>query len=179
MRMIEDERALDILLLEPAQGGVRTVHKKGISVGGLWHVAADLGAYIGQRVRIRLDEGDAGKIFVFSEDAVFLCEAVCPERAGISRQQLAQATRKVQGEMLRKARKAIKAASRATASHGIAQEILAGPEASAHPPRRATPAWTSALKEAVRAAHPGRGAGADPSQRGRQASGRAGAGGGR
>ena len=102
MRMIEDERALDILLSEPAQGGV---HEKGISAGGLWHVAADLGAYIGQRVRIRLDEGDAGKISVFSEDGVFLCEAVCPERAGISRRQLAQATRKVQGEMLRKAKK--------------------------------------------------------------------------
>ena len=44
VRMIEDERALDILLSEPAQGGVRAVHKKGISVGGLWHMAADLGA---------------------------------------------------------------------------------------------------------------------------------------
>ena len=36
VRMIEDEHALDILLSEPAQGGIRTVHKKGISVGGLW-----------------------------------------------------------------------------------------------------------------------------------------------
>ena len=156
MRMIEDERALDILLLEPAQGGVRTVHKKGISVGGLWHVAADLGAYIGRRVRIRLDEGDAGKIFVFSEDAVFLCEAVAPERIGVSRRELAQATRKVQGEMLRKARKAIKAVSQATGTGTIAREILAGvePEASAETPRRSTPARTPALEEAVRAAHP-------------------------
>ena len=154
--MIEDERALDILLLEPAQGGVRTVHKKGISVGGLWHVAADLGVYIGRRVRIRLDEGDAGKIFVFSEDAVFLCEAVAPERIGVSRRELAQATRKVQGEMLRKARKAIKAVSQATGTGTIAREILAGvePEASAEPPRRSTPALTPALEEAVRAAHP-------------------------
>ena len=156
VRTIEDERALDILLLEPAEGGARTVHKKGISVGGLWHVAADLGAYIGRRVRIRLDEGDAGKIFVFSEDAAFLCEAVCPERAGISRRELAQATRKVQGEMLRKARKAIKVVSQASGTSTIAQEILAGvePEASAEPPRRSMPALTPALKEAVRAAHP-------------------------
>ena len=132
------------------------MHKKGISVGGLWHVAADLGAYIGRRVRIRLDEGDAGKIFVFSEDGVFLCEAVCPERAGVSRRELAQATRKVQGEMLRKARKVVKAASRATAPHGIAREILAGvePEASDETPRRAMPALTPALEEAARAAHP-------------------------
>ena len=155
VRMIEDERALDILLSEPAQGGVRTVHKKGISVGGLWHVATDLGAYIGKRVRIRLDEGDAGKIFVFSKNGTFLCEAVCPECTGVSRRELAQATRKVQGEMLRKARKVIKAATRATAPHGIAREILAGvePEASAETPRRSTPALTPALKEAVRAAH--------------------------
>ena len=117
---------------------------------------ADLGAYIGRRVRIRLDEGDAGKIFVFSEDAVFLCEAVAPERIGVSRRELAQATRKVQGEMLRKARKAIKAVSQATGTGTIAREILAGvePEASADPPRRAMPALTPALKEAVRAAHP-------------------------
>ena len=156
VRMIEDERALDILLLEPAEGGARTVQKKGISVGGMWHVAADLGAYIGQRVRIRLDEGDAGKILVFSEDAVFLCEAVCPEGAGVSRRQPAQTTRKVQGEMLRKARKVVKAASRATAPHGIAREILARveQEASVEPPRRGTSALTPALEEAVCAAHP-------------------------
>ena len=119
-------------------------------------MAADLGAYIGRRVRIRLDEGDAGKIFVFSEDGVFLCEAVCPERVGISRRELAQATRKVQGEMLRKARKAIKVVSQASGTSTIAQEILAGvePEASAETPRRSTPALTPALKEAVRAAHP-------------------------
>ena len=131
------------------------MHKKGISVGGLWHVAADLGAYIGQRVRIRLDKGDAGKIFVFSKNGVFLCEAVCPERVGVSRRQLAQATRKVQGEMLREARKVVKAATCATAPHGIAREILAGvePEASDETPRRATSALTPALKEAVRAAH--------------------------
>ena len=110
---------------------------------------------MGQRVRIRLDEGDAGKIFVFSKNGVFLCEAVCPERAGVSRRQLAQATRKVQGEMLREARKVVKAASRATAPHGIAREILARvePEASAETPRRATPALTPALEEAARAAH--------------------------
>ena len=156
VRMIEDEHALDILLSEPAQGGIRTVHKKGISVGGLWHVAADLGAYIGQRVRIRLDEGDSGKISAFSEDGVFLCEAVCPKRAGVSRRQLTQATRKVQGEMLRKARKAIKVVSQASGTSTIAQEILAGveSEASAEPPRRSTPALTPALKEAVCAAHP-------------------------
>ena len=136
VRMIEDERALDILLSEPAQGGVRMVHKKGISVGGLWHVAADLGAYIDRRVRIRLDEGDAGKVFVFSEDAVFLCETVCSECTGVSRRELAQATRKVQGEMLRKARKAIKAVCHATGTGTIAREILAGvePEASDETP---------------------------------------------
>ena len=119
-------------------------------------MAADLGAYIGQRVRIRLDEGDAGKIFVFSKNGVFLCEAVCPERVGVSRRQLAQDTRKVQDEMLRKARKAITVATRATAPHGIAREILAGvePEASDETPRRSTPALTPALEEAARAAHP-------------------------
>ena len=148
--MIEGERVLDILLLEPAQGGV---HEKGISAGGLWHVAADLGAYIGQRVRIRLDEGDAEKIFVFSKNGVFLCEAVCPERAGVSRRELVQATRKVQGEMLRKSKKDIKAVSRAAGTNAIAEEILAGVEASAEPPRRSIPALTPALEEAARAAH--------------------------
>ena len=164
--MIEDERALDILLSEPAQGGVRTVHKKGISVGGLWHVAADLGAYIGQRVRIRLDEGDAGKIFVFSEDAVFLCEAVCPERAGVSRRELAQATRKVQGEMLRKARKAIKAVSRAS-RHEHHRSRDTGGRGSLRRDSPPIDAGTDPCAQGGGARSPlGRGAGDEPSQQG-------------
>ena len=130
--------------------------QKGISVGGLCHVAADLGAYIGRRVRIRLDEGDAGKIFVFSKDGVFLCEAVCPERAGISHQQHRTSHTQGAGRDAAQGQEGrVKATSRATAPHGIAAEILAGvePEASAETPRRSTPALTPALKEAARAAH--------------------------
>ena len=74
---------------------------------------------------------------------------------GVSRRELAQATRKVQDEMLRKARKAIKVVSQASGTSTIAQEILAGvePEASDETPCRLTLARTPALKEAARAAH--------------------------
>ena len=87
---------------------------------------------------------------------VFFCaKPSVPSARASPTSSIAQATRKVQGEMLREARKVIKAASRATAPHGIARKILAGvePEASAETPRRSTPALTPALKEAARAAH--------------------------
>ena len=143
----------------PAFGtcAVRRPHgaQKGISVGGLCHVAADLGAYIGRRVRIRLDEGDAGKIFVFSKNGVFLCEAVCPERAGISHQQ--HRTSHTQGAG-RDAARGQEGSQGCVPRHRPARhrsEDTGGrePEASAETPRRSTPALTPALKEAARAAH--------------------------
>ncbi|WP_173862754.1 Mu transposase C-terminal domain-containing protein, partial [Zoogloea sp. LCSB751] len=48
---IDNERALDMLLSVPTQGGTRTVNKTGIKIDNIIYIAAELGPYIGQQVR--------------------------------------------------------------------------------------------------------------------------------
>lgn len=90
VRRIENERALDLLLAEPADGGGwRTVAKKGLFVEGTTFIAAELGAMVGDRVQVRLDPADAGIVYVFDALGAFLCRAVAPEREGIDRAAIA------------------------------------------------------------------------------------------
>ena len=90
VRRIEAERALDILLAEPAGNGVRVVHKDGIRVDRGRYIAAELGARVGERVLVRRDPADLGRIFVFApENGEFLAIAEDPERTGIDRQAVA------------------------------------------------------------------------------------------
>jgi hypothetical protein len=74
IKRIENERALD-LLLAPIGGkdGYRTVTAKGIRLDG------------GQRVFIRHDPEDMGRIYVFGEERQeFICVAECPKRVGVN-----------------------------------------------------------------------------------------------
>ncbi|MBN1932099.1 MAG: Mu transposase C-terminal domain-containing protein [Desulfobacterales bacterium] len=72
VQKIKDERILDILL---SPGGSRTVSKKGISFENGKYIAIELAEYIGQKVELRLDLTNAGKIFVFDTESKFLCIA--------------------------------------------------------------------------------------------------------
>lgn len=91
-RRLEDERALDILLAEAAGGGhgIRTVSKHGLHVEGTVFIAAELGALVGERVHVRMDPADMGRVWVFDPSGErFLCEAVAAERAGLDRREIA------------------------------------------------------------------------------------------
>ena len=92
VRRIEDERALD-LLLEPIPGnkGERTVQKKGIKLDGGWYVAPELGSRVGDRLMVRYDSGDIGRIYLFDLAGPFVCMAQNPAVTGISREELARA----------------------------------------------------------------------------------------
>jgi hypothetical protein len=91
VRRIESERALDVLLCEPPKGGrgARSVMKSGVRLEGAEFIAPELAGRTGERVRIRLDPEDLGRVYVFTDDWRFLCVAECPERTGISRAEVA------------------------------------------------------------------------------------------
>ena len=94
---IAEERALDILLMPiPGNEGVRHVNKDGIRAENGTYISAELGAYIGDDVLVRMDEDDAGRIYVFSLDGTFLCRAVDPDLTGVSRREIALAAKRVQ-----------------------------------------------------------------------------------
>ena len=91
-----DQRALDVLLSPPANGGDgnRTVSKKGISVDGQYFIAPEIGALVGQRVSVRVDPVDRGIIYVFDLSTnAFICVAQDPERTGADRQKIATEAR--------------------------------------------------------------------------------------
>jgi len=157
LRRIEDERALDVLLL-PAPGGdgLRRVGKKGLRIdGGLYDHPA-LGGREGSDVLVRLDEGDVGAAYVFDLDGVFLCRAVCPEIAGVSRRELAVARKARQRAVLAEQKQALREAARRMKTGDIAAEILAARSAEAARlsslPRPAEVYETPALVQAGRAA---------------------------
>jgi putative transposase len=80
-----DEGALGVLLM-PAAGsdGIRTVGKTGVRIGGFHYLCP--GLVVGDRVFVRLDPTDAGRIHLFSEDGVsFLGLGRCPELTGEDR----------------------------------------------------------------------------------------------
>ena len=128
-RLVADAEALAILLSElPSGDGWRVVQKKGISVEGRFYVAPKLGELIGRRVRLRMDDSDAGRVWVFDQDETFVCVAEAPELTGVDRATLAAATKAVQREHLREGRARLRAAQKAAKVEDIAQEILAAAE---------------------------------------------------
>lgn len=130
---IEDERALDVLLLPcPGNNGLRIVSKKGIrltskvhgfSLGG-HYIGADLGPLQGREVLVRMDDTDLGRIYLFApESHEYLGKAENPGLLGWSTEQVREvAVNAVRNQktFIRKARKQTKAAD----VKNIANEIL-------------------------------------------------------
>lgn len=124
VRLINDERALDMLLAEPANGdGFRTVSKKGIKVDNIWYIAADL--IVGARVHVYYDERDMGRVVVYDANHEFLCIATAPEYLGVSRRAVALAAKKTQRAEVAKAKKQVEQAKRKFNLKEIADKILA------------------------------------------------------
>lgn len=96
VRRVEDEAALS-LLCAPIAGadGFRTVGKQGIRIDHTHYICPDL--LVGERVFVRLDPADMGRVFVFDEDGeTFRGIAVAPDLAGVDRAALIAETRAVQ-----------------------------------------------------------------------------------
>jgi transposase InsO family protein len=83
-KIVIDDHALH-LFLEPV-GGLKSVGKQHIRHEHGYYSAPELVPLTGQRVRVRVSDYDAGHIFVFdADDDTFICTALDPEIAGISR----------------------------------------------------------------------------------------------
>ncbi len=122
VRTISDERALDVLL---AEVGERTVTKKGVRIDRGLYVHPDLALHVGERVTVRRDPTDLGRIWVFGgADNDFICEAVDPEVVGVDRQEIAAEARQRQKARTQEARRELRRSARQQSTREIAHEIL-------------------------------------------------------
>lgn len=111
IKRIDDERVLDILLAKPANGGTRTLQKKGLHIDGAWFIATEFGEIdVGSTVSI-LETDDLGRVIVYFRKN-FLCIAECPERTNIDRKAIAAIADAKQRARLSAGRKAFKEATK-------------------------------------------------------------------
>lgn len=155
-----DPRALDLLLMPVA--GVRTVTKYGIRVDGYHYVINT--ADPGDRVVVRMDPADAGRVIAFDADSgTYVGDGVCPELAGIDPAKLLQAKREFTAARIadatREARREIKKLTRGPALIDRVLDVAARDKANVIAlPKRSeqheTPAIAAALDAMVPKAAP-------------------------
>jgi transposase InsO family protein len=111
LRRIADERALDVLLAPPAGKSTYVVTKKGLRIEGAQYISQALAVgYVGKTVSVRATE-DYGRVVVY-HDGRFVGIAVCPERTGVSRQEIASHARKAQRQAVTEAKAAVRKATK-------------------------------------------------------------------
>ena len=156
VRGVQDERALDALLAEPAGDGWRTVGKKGIRLGHADYIAGPLGGLTGERVQVRHDPADLDRIHVYDKDGVFVCLAEDPGRTGADRAAIAAAMKGDHSKRDRAARARARELAKRHQPARSMQDVLAHATRAADRvvalPRRGDAHETPALTEAARAA---------------------------
>lgn len=120
IRVVGDVRALDLLL---GAGTICTVTKKGVRLDRLRYIAPELERAMGEKVLVRRDDGDMGRIVVYHEDA-FLCVAECPDVTGIDRSEVAAEAKARQRERVQDARAQLRKAGKREAHGDLARELL-------------------------------------------------------
>lgn len=154
VRRIEDERALDVLLaplIDP-----RTLQKKGLQIDSGWYAAPELFSLVevGTEVTVRETE-DFGAVVVH-QDGKFICVAICPERKGVSRKELAAHVRNAQAKRVKEDKKRMGAGAKVDPDRMVG-ELLRRKAAEAGklatlPARGAQAHRSEGLQEAGRAA---------------------------
>ncbi len=170
VRKVEDERALDVLLVAPPRGGNgRTVGKKGVQVGEHHFFAAELGVRVGARVFVRLDPTDASRISVYdAAGEKFICVAYndaaysTEERRAEAGAAKAQHRRHIAAgrQRLREAAKDLPTGDQSVGMALLEHDVAAA-KGLAMLPRVAAPHATAALEAAGAAAEAGAGAPAE------------------
>ena len=124
-RRFVDERALDALL---ADGGTRVVSKKGVQIDGGFYIAAALGAMVGERVQVRQDAADWGRVQVFTDEADtigrWVCTAEDPMRTGIDREEAAREAKRLHRDAASAARAMARDLAEQRSPASAADEVL-------------------------------------------------------
>lgn len=111
IRVVNDIRALDLLLAEAPGDGYRTVGKKGLRIDRDDYIAPELALYVGQRVHVLYDPEDLGRVYVYADEdgqTKFVCIAECPDRTGVNRQEVAARAKEMQKANIQLGRKQLK-----------------------------------------------------------------------
>jgi putative transposase len=132
IRTITDERILDVLLYEPVRRGGRLPHigKKGIRIDNSFYIHELLEAHMGERCRAFQDPLNLGRIIVnvLNRQGVweFLCIAIDPEREpdGISREEVARASRHLHSEHKKEMQRLTNAAKRELKGVNLVDAVL-------------------------------------------------------
>jgi transposase InsO family protein len=156
VRVVSNERALDILLAEAPSGGVRTVAKTGVSIDNITYIS-DVLPDVGTTVRVKIDTIDLGTIYLFDADTgAFLCVAQDPMRTGIDRAETAAKARHYQKSLIKAGQRELKQNAKEQALDMIHEEILAHRESKIaniiELPVKKESYTTPALDEAAKAA---------------------------
>ncbi len=143
VRHIDNERALDVLLMPTgANGGTRTLQKKGIEIERGWYAAPELfrKVEVGTEVLIRETE-DFGQVVVY-QGGEFVCVAICPERKGVSRKELAAHCRNAQAKRIKADKAALRKAAQVDPDKMVAdllrRKAQAAGKLATHPGARVT-----------------------------------------
>ena len=123
LRMISNPRAAD-LLLSPVSGGWRQVTKQGIRLDGGMYISGALQP--GTRVFCRQDPEDMGRLFVFeAEQGGYLCEAICPERAGVDPRQAVAMAAAERNRIIKEGAAEYRAEARRIKARDMVDDVLA------------------------------------------------------
>jgi putative transposase len=98
---LPDPRAWDILLLERVE---RTIQKKGIRWENEWYQSLAFATRIGELVDVKQDPEDMARLFVFSKNNKFICEAMERSRAGLKPEDYKKAKAQAKKEIRAKLR---------------------------------------------------------------------------
>lgn len=121
VRKVEDPRTLDILL---AGGKVATVGKKGVRFDSAYFAHPDLALRVKEKVQLRFDPMDLGRVFVFDLDYQFICVAECFERLGINPAEAANLARSKQRKAIAEKKAEIRAIKAKHRVGDAANEIM-------------------------------------------------------
>jgi len=123
IKRIENERALDLLLMQPAKKPP-TISAKGIRYERVDYIHEELPLHAGKLADIRLDPNDMGRIVV-RVDGKFLCVAVNASLAGVPRAEIAAKGHAKQQDWMRDTRAMFKKAKKGLVSPDqLVREII-------------------------------------------------------